>query len=103
MFFENPKSNIAAELSENEQAFHIETFDFDVSQFPALAGAGPEYSAGNVRAFIGEVQNNPGKHAKGIDMLEGNEVRSQLKCKSPCFTCSDTDPSNCISCWGAGE
>lgn len=25
---------------------------------------------------------------------------AQLKCNAPCFTCLDTNPNYCSSCWG---
>lgn len=42
---------------------------------------------------------------KGIDVypisLEFNDnIIPLLKCVAPCYTCLDSDPEYCLSCWG---
>lgn len=34
-------------------------------------------------------------------LVEG--LKPKLKCEFPCKTCSDTDSSNCLSCWNDGS
>jgi hypothetical protein len=37
---------------------------------------------------------------KGIDVYRYNDIIPLLKCEEPCFTCLDTNPKYCLSCWG---
>ena len=49
------------------------------------------------------VQAEPAKYVVNIDKYDPNDVKPKLKCASPCYSCWDTDPERCTSCWGAGD
>ena len=48
------------------------------------------------------IQKNPALYGVDIDKYEPDDVKPKLKCASPCYSCWDTDPERCTSCWGAG-
>lgn len=98
--FSNPDTNFFDDVSDYDQSFHVKTFDFDLRDFPDLKTT--EFSDAAVDAFIQKVKPDPLKYAYGIDMLESNQFKAQLKCNSPCYTCLDGNPDWCMSCWGPG-
>ena len=85
-----------------EQAFHIETYDFDVAKdYAYLATA--NYDAASVKKFSDAVKLDPAKYViHGIDELPGNTKKPILRCEAPCYTCLDAKPRWCTSCWGPG-
>lgn len=97
----NPLTNFG-EGTDYEQAFHLETFDFDIAKdFSYLETA--NYDAASVKKFETAVKADPEKYViHGIDSLAGNTKRPQLKCQAPCYTCLDAKPWWCTSCWGPG-
>jgi hypothetical protein len=38
----------------------------------------------------------------GIDQYPWNDIYPPLKCNPPCKTCADSNPKDCITCWGNG-
>ena len=85
-----------------EQAFHIETFDFDIAKDYAYLTAA-NYDAASVKKFETFVKADPAKYViHGIDELPGNSKKPILKCEAPCYTCLDAKPTWCTSCWGPG-
>jgi len=91
-----------AEKYAAEQAFHLETFDFDIAKDYSYLEAA-NYDAASVKKFETAVKADPQKLViHGIDALQGNSKRPVLKCLAPCYTCLDAKPQWCTSCWGPG-
>ena len=83
-----------------DQAFHLETFTFDYDYYSAVTDA--NYDLKVASKFVGTAFNDgPDKIKKGIDALLTDDLKPQLKCNAPCYTCLDSDPDWCRSCWGA--
>lgn len=61
------------------------------------------YYGDDYKNFIQTALQSPNDYTYLIDKLPGNTVRPQLKCNSPCYTCLESDPDYCTSCWGVGE
>jgi hypothetical protein len=53
--------------------------------------------------FLKVIKEDPAKYVVDIDKYDHDDVRPKLKCASPCYSCWDTDPERCTSCWGAGK
>jgi hypothetical protein len=85
-----------------EQAFHLETFDFDVAKdYGYLVTT--NYDEASVKKFETFIKADPQKYViHGIDALQGNSKKPVLKCEAPCYTCLDAKPRWCTSCWGPG-
>ena len=48
-----------------------------------------------------KIKADPEKYViHGIDALQGNSKKPELKCQAPCHTCLDAKPQWCTSCWG---
>jgi hypothetical protein len=60
------------------------------------------YSAASVETFINQIKPDPEAFAKGIDVLKGNHLKPELKCREPCLSCAEDDPDYCTACWGPG-
>jgi hypothetical protein len=94
-------STTAAATFEKEQAFHLETFDFDLKKdYPKLIPG----EKSSVKKFEEKIINGPPSKLviHGIDYLKGNSLKPKLKCDSPCYTCLDGKPKWCTACWGPG-
>jgi hypothetical protein len=61
------------------------------------------YSPKSLEAFIKKALGAPDDFTYLIDTFPLNTVKAQLKCNDPCFTCLESDPDYCTSCWGVGE
>lgn len=83
-----------------DQAFHIETFTFDEDYYKAVKDA--NFDEQTTKKFVETVfKDKPDKMKKGIDAYLTDDLKPKLKCNAPCYTCLDSDPNWCRSCWGA--
>lgn len=84
-----------------DQAFHIETFTFEPIYYDAVIKA--NFDTPSTKNFVKAVFNDkPDKKKKGIDAHLTDDLKPKLKCNAPCYTCLDSDPNWCQSCWGKG-
>ena len=107
----NPDTNKEIDTSEMTEeeiiayeyglAFHIETFTFDLSHdFPDVLSS--SYAPDAIKAFLEKAIQSPNDYTYLIDKLPGNNVKPKLLCNAPCYTCLESDPDYCTSCWGEG-
>ena len=91
-----------AEQYAKDQAFQLETYDFDIKKdYPYLATS--NYDEASVKKFEAAVKADPKKFViHGIDSLQVTTKKPELKCQAPCYTCLDAKPQWCTSCWGPG-
>lgn len=76
------------------QAFHIETFTFDLDYYKAVRDAG--FDAKTSSKFVETVfRDKPDKMKKGIDAHLVDDLKPKLKCNAPCYTCLESDPNWC--------
>ena len=97
----NPSTNFNDQFTDYEQSFHVTTFDFGPDLTSKMEKAG--YSDETVTQFIKSVKDDPIAVGKGIDTLKNNDIRPELECAQPCYTCKEADSNYCTSCWGPGE
>jgi len=102
MNFTNPKTNFFDFLTDYEKSFHVETYTFDLKTFSYMITDTPQYSDASFERFTKEARRDLTKYAKGIDKTVGDHLRPELKCNPPCYTCLDSNPDYCTSCWGVG-
>lgn len=82
-----------------DQAFHIETFTFNEDYYKGVKDA--NFDAKSSSKFVEAVfKDKPDKVKKGIDAYLTDDLKPKLKCNAPCYTCLDSDPNWCRSCWG---
>jgi hypothetical protein len=61
-----------------------------------------EYKRSFINTFIETALKAPKDYTYLIDTFLLNTVKPKLKCNGPCFTCLESDPDYCTSCWGVG-
>jgi hypothetical protein len=70
-----------------------------VKDFPELT----DYKDASIEAFLAKVKGKESTYGKLIDKSDTTDLVAKLKCAYPCYTCLDSDPSFCSSCWGVGS
>lgn len=69
MDFTNPASNFHATVTEEDQAFHVSTYEFDLGDFLFLKNDQGEavLSEANLAALSAQLLQEPDRYAKGVD------------------------------------
>lgn len=109
----NPIENFRPDLEDDEvwewersKAFFIRTVTFDLQNTAYSSLSDNEWPEEEVALWENDLLDNNDylslneTQFKGIDVYRYNDIIPLLKCEEPCFTCLDTNPKYCLSCWG---
>jgi hypothetical protein len=111
----NPENNFAPTLSDmtedavwawkRSKTFFIRTVTFDLAATGWGSVITNGYVESEVNTWLDSLSNIPfsslnSSHFVGVDDYPWNDIFPLLKCQAPCYTCLESNPEYCLSCWG---
>lgn len=93
------------EAYEQGKSFHIDTWTIDTEkQFTDIITN--DYDEDSITKMFTTIKNkvlggeDASEYLFHIDTYHGHDIKPELKCVAPCYTCLEAFPDYCMSCWG---
>ena len=111
----NPKTNFDPDFTDSTEdekwkymrsvSFFIRTVTFDLQKDGYADIITSNYESSLVKNWLQEMNSQAytslnNTYFVGVDTYPWNDIRPILKCAPPCYTCLESRPDYCLSCWG---